>query len=93
MRSPTVFRRGHRTKYIQVQGVKSALDSFDGMIRVKSRLDPFSKEGATLRAQDIKRLKLVRPIIPKTAAATIEIHPRIKIAVGYFDLSLLHSDL
>ena len=43
------------------------------------------KEGATLRAQDIKRLKLVRPIIPKTDAATIEIHPKIEIAVGYLD--------
>ncbi len=43
------------------------------------------KEGATLRAQDIKRMKLVRPIIPKTDAATIEIHPMIKIVVGYLD--------
>ena len=43
------------------------------------------KEGAKLRAQDIKRLKLVRPIIPKTDPATIEIHPKIEIAVGYFD--------
>ena len=43
------------------------------------------KEGAKLRAQDIKRLKLVRPIIPKMDAATIEIHPKIEIAVGYFD--------
>ena len=39
----------------------------------------------TLRAQDIKRMKLVRPIIPKTDAATIEIQPMIKIAVGYLD--------
>ena len=38
-----------------------------------------------LRAHDIKRLKLARPIIPKTDAATIEIQPKIKIAVGYFD--------
>ena len=43
------------------------------------------KEGATPRAQDIKRLKRVRPIIPKTVAATIEIHPMIKIVVGYLD--------
>ena len=43
------------------------------------------KEGATLRAQDIKRMKLVRLIIPKTDAATIEIHPKIKIVVGYLD--------
>jgi hypothetical protein len=43
------------------------------------------KECEKLRAHDIKRLKLVRPIIPKTDAATIEIHPKIKIAVGYLD--------
>ena len=43
------------------------------------------KEDETLRAQDIKRMKLARPIIPKTDAATIEIHPMIKIVVGYLD--------
>jgi len=43
------------------------------------------REFEKLRAHDIKRVKLVRPIIPKTDAATIEIHPMMKIAVGYFD--------
>ncbi len=46
------------------------------------------KEGAKLSAQDIKRLKLARPIIPKTDAATIEIHPKIEIVVGYDILTL-----
>jgi hypothetical protein len=40
------------------QGVKSALDSFDGMIRVKSRLDPFPLNIAIAAQAAIESIKL-----------------------------------